>query len=200
MADLKDGSLANNRLIIDMSLGSVYLDAVEKAAIDYAISKGVIIVASAGNNSKYGMGYPGAYAPVISVAASGWAGEWMNNYWLNSMFDPYPNIPSLYYITDFSSQALPEQDLDVTAPGSWIVGPYQVNMGQLSYYFLSGTSMASPHVAGTVALMAQKNPALTAAQAETILEESAFNFGWPAYLMGSGLLEATAAIAVTPLP
>ena len=48
----------------------------EKAAIDYAIAKGVIIVASAGNEGDAGMGYPGAYAPVISVAASGWIGEW----------------------------------------------------------------------------------------------------------------------------
>ena len=48
----------------------------EKAAIDYAISQGVIIVASAGNEGKDGMGYPGAYTPVISVAASGWTREW----------------------------------------------------------------------------------------------------------------------------
>ena len=49
----------------------------EKAAIDYAIDSGVIIVAAAGNEGAAGMGYPGAYAPVISVAASGWVGEWL---------------------------------------------------------------------------------------------------------------------------
>jgi subtilisin family serine protease len=54
-----------------------------------------------------------------------------------------------------------------------VVGPYQENSGQISYYFLGGTSMASPHVVGIVALMAQKYPALTASQAESILEASA---------------------------
>ena len=77
-----------------------------------------------------------------------------------------------FYITDFSSRALPGQDLDVAAPGSWVRGPYQTNSGQLSWYFLGGTSMASPHVAGIAALMAQKHPSLTCAEAEDILEAS----------------------------
>jgi hypothetical protein len=51
------------------------LDAVEKAAVDYAIASGVIVVASAGNEGEDGMGYPGAYAPVISVAAVGLDGR-----------------------------------------------------------------------------------------------------------------------------
>lgn len=72
IADLKAGPLAGSPVIINMSLGGSVLDAIEKAAIDYAISKGVIIVASAGNSGNAGMGYPGAYQPVVSVAASGW--------------------------------------------------------------------------------------------------------------------------------
>jgi len=64
--------------------------------------------------------------------------------------------------------------LDVAAPGSWILGPYKVNSGNLlSYYYLGGTSMASPHVAGIVALMAQKKTNLTNAEAEAILENTA---------------------------
>ncbi len=99
-------------------------------------------------------GYPGACAPVISVAASGWVGEWSplgNRSWWWNLDDPELGTSDLYYITDFSSRAVtPDQDLDVAAPGSWIVGPYQLQLGQLSYYFLGGTSMASPHVAGVV--------------------------------------------------
>jgi subtilisin family serine protease len=213
VADLKAGELADHPVVINMSLGGPTLDAMEQAAIDYAISKGVIIVASAGNEGTDGMGYPGAYAPVISVAASGWVGEWTAGAWWTSNV-PDPTNPSDFYITDFSSRELPGQELDVAAPGSWVVGPYQVN-GQISYYYLGGTSMASPHVAGIVALMAQKNPLLTAAGADTILTSTALplpagcrtiidpNVGsveicWGADATGAGLVNAAAALAITP--
>jgi len=215
MAELKEGPLAGNPVVVNMSLGGPGLDPVEKAAIDYAISKGVIIVASAGNNGEAGMGYPGAYQPVISVAASGWLGEWLNDTWWYSIDDPEPNNPALYYITDFSSRQLTDQDLDVAAPGSWVVGPYQVNMGQNSYYYLGGTSQASPHVAGIVALMAQKYSALTASEAENILETTALSLpagsrnvhnsdgsisviSWGNDASGAGLVNAVSALAVTP--
>ena len=218
VADLKrDGALGSRPVVINMSLGGSVLDAVEKAAIDYAIEQGVLIVASAGNNGESGMGYPGAYEPVISVAASGWIGEWPagnRSWWWNTNV-PDPTNTADFYITDFSSRALPGQDLDVAAPGSWIVGPYQVNSGQTSYYFLGGTSMAAPHVAGIVALMAQKNPSLVQSQAESILEGSAIYMApgcrnvnepagasvemcWGADATGAGLATANAALAGTP--
>src|SRR5690606_9979773 len=106
--------------------------AVEQAAIDYAIAQGVIIVASAGNSGEAGMGYPGAYEPVISVAASGWIGEWYppaGGAWWYSVDVAEPTNPNHFYITDFSSRELPGQHLDVAAPGSWIVGPYKLNSG-----------------------------------------------------------------------
>lgn len=218
VTNLKLGPLAGYPVVINMSLGGSELDPVEKAAIDYAVANGVIIVASAGNEGTAGMGYPGAYAPVISVAASGWIGEWApagNRSWWNNRNVADPTNPLDYYITDFSSRALAGQDLDVAAPGSWVVGPYQVNSGQTSYYFLGGTSMASPHVAGIVALMAQKSPGLTAAQAEAILEFSAIplaagcrevlgpsgapdTFCWGADATGAGLITADAALLNTP--
>jgi len=174
VADLKAGPLADYPVVINMSLGGPVLDAMEQGAIDYAIEQGVIIVASAGNNGTAGMGYPGAYEPVISVAASGWVGEWTTGGWWNALDVPEPTDPDDFYITDFSSRELAEQDLDVAASGSWIVGPYKINSGNtLSYYYLGGTSMASPHVAGIVALMAEKYPALTAGEAESILETTA---------------------------
>jgi subtilisin family serine protease len=211
VADLKAGVLADYPVVINMSLGGPLLDDVEQAAIDYAISVGVIIVASAGNEGDAGMGYPGAYEPVISVAASGWVGEWTSGgWWVSDVAEP--TVAEDFYITDFSSRALSGQDLDVAAPGSWIVGPYKINSGNTpSYYYLGGTSMASPHVAGIVALMAQKYPALTASVAEVLLEGSATyldpgclevytpygstqNYCWGADATGAGLVNAVTAL------
>jgi len=214
VANLKAKELADHPVVINMSLGGPSLDALEKAAIDYAIEQGVIIVASAGNEGTAGMGYPGAYEPVISVAASGWIGEWAAAGWWTGNV-PDSTSAADYYITDFSSRQLSGQDLDVAAPGSWCVGPYQVNSGQTSYYYLGGTSMASPHVAGIVALMAQKDPSLTAAQAETYLEDSAVplpagtrtitgsngvstDISWGDDAAGAGLATADAALAEMP--
>jgi len=217
VTDLKLGPLADHPIVINMSLGGPSLDAMEKAAIDYAVANGVIVVASAGNEGVAGMGYPGAYEPVISVAASGWTGEWTAASWWRTLDVPDPTDPADFYITDFSSRQLSGQDLDVAAPGSWIVGPYQTNSGtlKLSYYYLGGTSMSSPHVAGIVALMAQKDPTLTAPVAEAALESSAVylapgcrnvndgsgnivQFCWGADATGAGLVTADAALAATP--
>jgi subtilisin family serine protease len=221
VAGLKAGPLAASPVVINMSLGGPSLDAIEKAAIDYAVAQGVIVVAAAGNEGDAGMGFPGAYAPVISAAASGWVGEWRPgadgnpfNWWFaDNVADP--TNPADFYITDFSSRAKAGQDLDVAAPGSWVVGPFQLQSGKTSFFFLGGTSMASPHVAGIAALMMQKNPTLNAADVEAILEGSAVPLGpgcrtvaqpsgpaqqfcWGADATGSGLANAASALAATP--
>ena len=213
VTDLSRGPLAGTPVVINMSLSGPVLDAVEKAAVDYAVANGVIVVAAAANAGDAGMGYPGAYEPVISVAASGWIGEWTpDSAWWRTKDVADPTRASDFYITDFSSREKPGQDLDVAAPGSWVVGPYQTQSGKTSFFFLGGTSMASPHVAGIAALMLQKNPSLSQSEVEGILERTAIplaagcrdivdpNEGpieicWGADATGAGLATADAALA-----
>jgi subtilisin family serine protease len=138
-------------MVINMSLGGSALAATEQEAIDRAIANGVIIVASAGNEGDDGMGFPGAYAPVISVAAAGWNNSWVDPgitqiyrmFWLQNggdfvpplfanggdVAEPTPTTQTGFfdgaaYIADFSSRELAGQQLDVAAPGVWIRGPF----------------------------------------------------------------------------
>jgi subtilisin family serine protease len=214
-AQLKQGPLAGQPLVVNNSWGGSE-DPLTKAAVDFALANGVLLVFSAGNAGEAGMGFPGRYAPVISAAASGWVEEWTIGPWWFNLDVAEPTDDDDFYITDFSSRALAGQDLDVAAPGSWVVGPFQLQRGQASYFFLGGTSMSAPHVTGTVALMLQKNPSLTQAQAESILQNSAVPLAagcrsvlpgpgvpaeeicWGADATGSGLLDAAAAVAMTP--
>lgn len=201
-------------MVINMSLGSFAPDAAMLAAVDDAIAAGVIVVAAAGNGGESGMGYPAAYAPVISVGAAGWAGEWLAptdqepyyRMWWLQYGDP-PMLPESgeighdttsgdVYVTDFSSRALPSQELDVLAPGSWVRGPFpdeagygrlpwfshgisdlvrRTGNGGTNFYFAGGTSMASPHVASVAALMLEKNASLAQAQVESILKATALS-------------------------
>ena len=256
-----DLAIAGHRpMVINMSLGGGALEPVEKAALDRAIANGVIIVASAGNSGAAGMGFPGAYPPVISVAAAGWNNEFVDPtasfiyrmYWLQNGGDfvpplvagggevpePTPATGGGYfsfdggiYIVDFSSRELAGQELDITAPGVLIRGPFAgvpgyshlpwwakgigdlvsgVNPG--NFFYVSGTSMASPHVAGVAALMLEKNPTLTQAAVESILKSTALPITspgvgggvavppqvWFSDATGAGLVQADAAIAATP--
>jgi subtilisin family serine protease len=214
VTDLKDDALGGAPVVINMSLGGPVLDAVEKAAIDYAVAHGVIVVASAGNAGDRGMGYPGAYEKVISVGATGWKDEWVGGgAWWRARDVVDPTNPDHFYVTDFSSREKTGQDLDVLAPGSWVVGPWQTNQGHTSYFFVGGTSMASPHVAGVAALMVQSDPTLLQADVEAILESTAIplpagsrnvlaapggptvTYTWGNDANGSGMVTAPAALA-----
>jgi subtilisin family serine protease len=197
-------------MVINMSLGGSALDAVEKEALDRAIANGVIVVASAGNEGEAGMGYPGAYAPVISAGSVGWTKEWLypgdgpryRMWWLQYPEAPIPagsgdvadpTVAEDVYLSDFSSRAYTGsgQQLDVLAPGSWVRGPFggdpgynhlpwwSKGLGDLfgrnsgNFYYVGGTSMASPHVASAAALLLQVNPNLTQAQVESTLKSTA---------------------------
>lgn len=211
----------NQPIVINESLGGSGLDPVEKAAIDAALSAGVVLVASAGNEGNAGMGFPGAYEPVISVAAGGWRDQW-NGYpdktwWLDDV--PENGVDEVF-IVDFSSRELTGQYLDVAAPGRFMLLPYpctalykdgqvvsrtlhktcaskatpdNANSANFQYLFMSGTSFSAPAVAGVVALMLEKDGSLNNADAQFgVLSNPA---SW-----GPGSLEMLLEGSVTDIP
>jgi len=115
----------NGAKVINMSLGGSAEDLTLASAVDYAWSKGVVVVAAAGNNGNSSKFYPASYENCIAVAAtdrSDVKASWSN------------------YGSDW---------VDVAAPGVDIYST--LNTG--GYGSMSGTSMASPHVAGLAALV-----------------------------------------------
>lgn len=128
--------------VINLSLGGDIPDPFLEDACRYAHDHGVVVVAAAGNDARAVL-YPAAYdETVLAVAAS----------------DPTDAIASF-------SNFGPE--VDVAAPGSWILGPVpQVYVGpeELPFRFASGTSAAAPQVAGLAALIRSLKPDLTVDQ------------------------------------
>src|SRR3989344_4483327 len=122
--------------IINLSLGSDNSSVLIEEAINYALYKGTLVVAAAGNDGPYpeSIDYPAAMSNVVAVAA----------------FD------STFKIADWSSRGInsqttplmvEENDMELAAPGANIESTW--NNGD--YAILSGTSMASPFVAGLAA-------------------------------------------------
>ncbi len=133
--------------IVNMSLGSDSPSQLITDATAYAISKDVLVVAAAGNDGPYtgSIDYPGADANVVAVGAVDkdvQIPDWSSR-GSNSTSEPY---------------VVEEGDIELAAPGVNIESTWKDG----GYAILSGTSMASPHIAGLAAKLWQKdvlNPA-----------------------------------------
>jgi len=152
----------NGADVINLSLGSPRKSKVLQEAIDHARSKGVVVVAAAGNNAGK-VGYPGACEGVIGVSAVDEQGE----------------------LAWFSSRGT---GVDIGAPGVNVLQQTICERGRNrceQFSAFNGTSMASPHVAAAAALLVGAgitNPAaveriLTSTAEEVDSEEGHNNFG-----------------------
>lgn len=219
LAETLDGPV-----IISMSLGGPSPSTLIEAAIDYAISKGVIVVASAGNSGYAGMGWPGAFPRVISAGMAGWTEQFVWGSWLDDVPEKL-NTPDSWgnnwqvFLDDLSSR--PNKDLgqqshhlDVTTPGAAIVGPYKPYFSTaVGYYYLWGTSMSAPHVSGIAALVLQSHPSFSQYAMEKVLKTAAasrpipsdgawvydpwygtYHFEWFGNDWGQGFLQADTAL------
>ena len=141
----------NGANVINLSLGGAYSIPTLESAIDYASSKGVIVVMAAGNDGGSSPDYPASYASKSGIAVG--AVDRNNN------------------LADFSNRSGTNQISYVTAPGVKVYSSVPNNQ----YATYSGTSMAAPHVAGVVALMLSANSKLTDAQVREIVADTAGN-------------------------
>ncbi|MFV9510865.1 S8 family peptidase [Tepidibacillus sp. LV47] len=134
--------------VINLSLGNYAESKYLHDAILYAYSKNVVLVAATGNDNTNQLSYPAAYPEVIGVSA----------------------IAPDEQRAEFSNYG---KYVDVVAPGVNIASTYPNNR----YAALSGTSMASPHVAALAALIKSSYPKLTNREIKKIITKTATDLG-----------------------
>ncbi len=168
---------ANPADVINLSLGSqnpATCDNGTRDALNFAISRGTIVVVAAGNSNADANTYTlNNCTSVISVGS----------------------VTSTGARSSFSNHGT---RVDVAAPGSAILSTVNgFNGANNQYGLLSGTSMASPHVAGVAALVqAAAATPLTQAQMVALLKNTARAFpSTPDRPIGAGIVDANAAVA-----
>lgn len=149
-------AVKNGANVINLSLGGRRynngVDAfnpVEHAAIQYAVSKGVVVVAATGNYSE-AVSYPAAYPDVIAVSSVNQS----NDYSIFNNYGPEVSITA------------PGEDIYSTMPGN-------------TYQHATGTSVAAPFVTGITALILAKNKQLNPYEVKQLIEAGADDKGNP---------------------
>jgi subtilisin family serine protease len=170
--------------IINLSLTGDDASSTLQNAVNYAYSKGCLIVAAAGNDYEHGnpVKYPAAFPHVVAVAATTYKDEHAS----------YSETGSYVDLAAPGGDATSNSDPD---PNHWIMSTYW--RGQASYAKIVGTSQAAPHVAGLAALIWSVNPNLSHDQVESIMENTTVDLGSAGRddTFGYGRIDAMAALA-----
>ncbi|MDO8344270.1 MAG: S8 family serine peptidase [Cellvibrio sp.] len=169
--------------IVNMSLGgSGAPDSPISEAANNAMAAGVVVVVAAGNSgSSYStIGSPGNAEQVLTVGAS-------DNNGAIAGFSSRGPISGKAYVKP--ELVAPGVEINSAKPGG-------------SYVRLSGTSMATPHVAGGAALLKQLYPNLTPAELKTLMINTSNNLGQDVFTQGAGMMDlaqaANAKLLVSP--
>lgn len=175
--------------VINMSLGGRGQSLALQEALDAARAAGVVVVAAAGNESGNGISYPAAANGVIGVSALTLARD----------LAAYSNFG--FYVDAAAPGGDQSRDLDGDGnpDGVFSTGAAATPAGiDNRFVYLQGTSMATPHVAGVVALMRAANPALSPAAIDALLASGTItqDLGEPGRddTFGHGLIDAFAAV------
>lgn len=152
--------------VANLSLGGAVYSLALQDAINFALERDVVIVAAMGNTENQAIRYPAAYPGVIAVGAT----------------DAHDDR------TDFSTTGA---HISVAAPGYRVFSAYSDNRIAWS----SGTSMATPHVAGAIALLKQEYPGASPAELKDLLERTAdFKAGHTQRELGHGRINLAKAL------
>jgi len=149
----------NGADVINMSWGYPFQSYLLEESMQYAKSRGVVLIASSGNTGKIEFNYPSASLSTISVGATN----------------------DSNHVTDYSTYG---NFLNVSAPGEDILSLRADNTDMYSnhepnvhifggsYYFASGTSMAAPHVTGVAAFIRSISVGLSPDSVQEIIQNT----------------------------
>jgi thermitase len=155
--------------VINLSLGGSADSQALRDAVTYAVGKGSLVIAAAGNDGSSAKHYPAAIPAVLAVGAST-SGD-----------------------TRYSWSNWGSTWVDIAAPGCNLA---QNTAGQVTQF--CGTSSATPFVAGVAGLLASVTPSPTAARIRTALTSSARGLTGKWVAAGSGRVDAAAALDALP--
>ncbi|MFF0114081.1 S8 family peptidase [Streptomyces prasinus] len=183
-------AVAQGADIVNMSLGgrdTAEIDPLEAAVNKLSAEKGVLFAIAAGNEGPRSIGSPGSADAALTVGA----------------------VDDKDKLADFSSTGPRLGDgavkPDVTAPGVDITAASakgndiakEVGEKPAGYMSISGTSMATPHVAGAAALLKQQHPDWTSAELKGVLTGSTKGGAYTPFEQGTGRIQIDKAVKQT---